>query len=269
MSRWSQICRNALSPRFEPCRTSEISLTSGLNIVHSFVPLFCTFQGHGTEKKKKGNNPTCIIYWDLPLQRGWHFFLFCLHCEIWRSAAWDHWMWRKNCSRTISFKNTLPVRFSEGRGADRSARTSCSGLVQQIVSSSGCVYIRPVSFCELWSLFFFLFCWMYSGRKQVQLYTSTERSVKIGYSQVNLASRWDLASASCSYDCWETKQPKWMKKVHLASAQLASSFILCCSFRSLSFATLHLRVIRRKLDLLDVWPLVQEASGVHMPPYIT
>lgn len=123
----------------------------------------------------------------------------------------------------------------------------------------------------LWTLkpFFFLFCWMYSGRKQVQLYTSTERSVKIGYSQVNLASRWDLASSSCSYACWETKQPKWMKKVHLASAQLASSFILCCSFRSLSFATLHLRVIRRKLDLLDVWPLVQEASGVHMPPYIT
>lgn len=62
--------RKARSPRFEPCRTSEISLASGLNIVHSFVPLL--------HWKKTGNNPTCIIYWDLPLQRGWHIFLSSL-----------------------------------------------------------------------------------------------------------------------------------------------------------------------------------------------
>lgn len=62
--------RKARSPRFEPCRTSEISLASGLNIVHSFVPLL--------HWKKTGNNPTCIIYWDLPLQRSWHIFLSSL-----------------------------------------------------------------------------------------------------------------------------------------------------------------------------------------------
>lgn len=138
--------RKARSPRFEPCRTSR----DLARIWSEYCSLICTT----FTLKKKQEITQHALFIETCLSSAVDIF-FCLHCEIWRTAACDHWMW-KDCSSTITLKNTLPVRFSEGRGADRSARTSCSGLVQQIVSSSGCVHIRRVSFSELWSLFFLI-----------------------------------------------------------------------------------------------------------------
>lgn len=145
---WSQVCRK-----------EESSLPSVWTVPylprsrsHLVWILFTHLYHFYTEKKQEITQHALFI--ETCLSSAVDIF-FCLHCEIWRTAACDHWMW-KDCSSTITLKNTLPVRFSEGRGADRSARTSCSGLVQQIVSSSGCVHIRRVSFSELWSLFFLI-----------------------------------------------------------------------------------------------------------------
>lgn len=152
--------RKARSPRFEPCRTSEISLASGLNIVHSFVPLL--------HWKKTGNNPTCIIYWDLPLQRGWHIFLSSL------------WNLTYGSLRSLNVERLQQHNYFKKYAAGQEVETG--RLVHRVRAS--CNKLFPVqaaftsgAFHSVNSeTFFFLFCWMYSGRKQVPWHTGTERS---------------------------------------------------------------------------------------------
>lgn len=67
---WSQVCRK-----------EESSLPSVWTVPYlprsrsHLVWILFTHLYHFYTEKKTGNNPTCIIYWDLPLQRGWHIFL--------------------------------------------------------------------------------------------------------------------------------------------------------------------------------------------------
>lgn len=70
---WSQVCRK-----------EESSLPSVWTVPYlprsrsHLVWILFTHLYHFYTEKKTGNNPTCIIYWDLPLQRGWHIFLSSL-----------------------------------------------------------------------------------------------------------------------------------------------------------------------------------------------
>lgn len=92
--------RKARSPRFEPCRTSR----DLARIWSEYCSLICTT----FTLKKKQEITQHALFIETCLSSAVDIF-FCLHCEIWRTAACDHWMW-KDCSSTITLKNTLPVK---------------------------------------------------------------------------------------------------------------------------------------------------------------
>lgn len=99
---WSQVCRK-----------EESSLPSVWTVPylprsrsHLVWILFTHLYHFYTEKKQEITQHALFI--ETCLSSAVDIF-FCLHCEIWRTAACDHWMW-KDCSSTISLKNTLPVK---------------------------------------------------------------------------------------------------------------------------------------------------------------
>lgn len=99
---WSQVCRK-----------EESSLPSVWTVPylprsrsHLVWILFTHLYHFYTEKKQEITQHALFI--ETCLSSAVDIF-FCLHCEIWRTAACDHWMW-KDCSSTITLKNTLPVK---------------------------------------------------------------------------------------------------------------------------------------------------------------
>lgn len=99
---WSQVCRK-----------EESSLPSVWTVPylprsrsHLVWILFTHLYHFYTEKKQEITQHALFI--ETCLSSAVDIF-FCLHCEIWRTAACDHWMW-KDCSSTISLKNTLSVK---------------------------------------------------------------------------------------------------------------------------------------------------------------
>lgn len=160
---WSQVCRK-----------EESSLPSVWTVPylprsrsHLVWILFTHLYHFYTEKKQEITQHALFI--ETCLSSAVDIF-FCLHCEIWRTAACDHWMW-KDCSSTITLKNTLPVKRCRQVGSYVVFGPRATNCFQFRLRSHQARFIQ-------WTLkpFFFLFCWMYSGRKQVHWHTGTERS---------------------------------------------------------------------------------------------
>lgn len=160
---WSQVCRK-----------EESSLPSVWTVPylprsrsHLVWILFTHLYHFYTEKKQEITQHALFI--ETCLSSAVDIF-FCLHCEIWRTAACDHWMW-KDCSSTITLKNTLPVKRCRQVGSYVVFGPRATNCFQFRLRSHQARFIQ-------WTLkpFFFLFCWMYSGRKQVPWHTGTERS---------------------------------------------------------------------------------------------